>query len=651
MPYSKIIICLLISLSSFAQLNYNGSKPRVFDLIKTELDLTPNWEKAQMNGKAHLELSPFFYPQSAVILDAKGFEIIGIKLNGNTWDNFTYDGVKLNIELDKTYEKTEKISLEINYVAKPNELTEIEGLSHPELKGLYFVKAENPIDRQLWTEGETEYNSSWFPTIDSPNEKHIQTIHLTVDSIYTTLSNGLLTKSENLPQGKRKDTWEQDKPHSVYLTMIAAGNFTKVIDTTFNDFEVSYYVEPTFASDAIAIFGHTPEMIRLFETQLGVKYPWQKYAQITVKEYISGAMENTSATILGAGVQKTKAQLIDTNEDAIIAHELFHHWFGDLVTCESWANLSLNEGFADYSEQLWAEHKYGKPEGEFTAITGRNQYFLEAAEREKEVIRYGYEDKEDMFDSHTYAKGGRIIHMLRRLVGEEAFWNGLNLYLSKHAYQTVEIHDLRLAMEEVTGLDLNWFFNQWFLGAGHPDLFVEHKIENGQLSLYVEQSQIKNEDDEPFQFPLEVLIGTKTGEFTKTFWVDESEEYFDLRLDDSLKYIVIDPSASLLARVDHVKSDELLFAQLNIKNSVSARMEAFDLLTYTPDDGDGIILNPIYKKPIRDMVLKTTEDAFWRLRDRAVQKLFDYDGEDFLTVEKQLQSVIKTDKKSQVRAK
>ncbi|SOE20002.1 aminopeptidase N [Spirosomataceae bacterium TFI 002] len=645
----KYSILLFLTYTQVNAQKYNPSETRTFDLIHTQLDVTPNWETSSLAGEAILKLKPFFYPQNQVILDAKGFEIKSIDLNGQQTQDFNYDGIKLQIELGKSYTNKDTLQIAISYIARPNELASIEGLKHPELKGLYFVNDQNPMGRQIWTEGETQYNSCWFPTIDAPNEKHTQQISITVDTAFTTLSNGLLIKSETNGT-TRKDTWLQKIPHSVYLTMIAAGNFTKVVDPSFKDFEVSYYVEPQFEKNAIDIFGNTPEMIRFFEQKLGVKYPWEKYAQIAVKDYISGAMENTSATVHGSGIQQTKPQLIDNKPDGIIAHELFHHWFGDLVTCESWANLSLNEGFADYSEQLWAEHKYGKTEGDYTAINARIQYFIEAEDEQKQVIRFGYEDMEDMFDSHTYAKGGRILHMLRRLIGDEAFWKGLNYYLTEHAYETVEIHDLRQAMERVSGMDLNWFFNQWYLSKGHPDLFVEHSIKDNILTLYVEQTQIDSANNNLFQFPLEVLVGTKAGQELKTFWIDESEEYLEIPLADSLTFISVDPDASLLAMVDHVKSDELLIAQMQIKDYLAPRLEAFDLLTYTPDDGDGIILNPVHKKPIRDLVLAATEDPFWGLRDKAVQKFFDYDGEDFLKVERQLQSVIRTDKRSQVRA-
>lgn len=636
----KLILSLFfIALLSLQAQDYKGSDTREFDLLHTKLDLIPNFQEKSIEARATLTLRPFFYEQDELVLDAKGLIIKELSLNGIKKDNYTHQEYKLNVPLGQKFTRNDTITLSINYRVEKGRVKEL-----PQ-QGFHFTTKST----QLWTEGETSYNSCWFPTIDQPNEKHTQSISLTVADSITTLSNGLLVKSESLSNGLRKDTWLQEKPHAVYLTMVAAGIFEKVVDDSFDRFEVSYYVEPQFKNDAKDIFGNTPEMITYFETLLQSPYPWAKYSQIAVKEYISGAMENTSATVHGSRIQKNRPQLIDNNSDGIIAHELFHHWFGNLVTCESWANLALNEGFADYSEYLWTANKYGKEEAQWLQITARNNYFKEAAESKKELIRYNFKAEEDLFDSHTYEKGGRVLHMLRRLIGDDAFFQGLHLYLKKHAFNTVEIHDLRQSMEEVTGMDLNWFFSQWFLTKGHPDLFVEHTIENGTLNLYVEQTQ-EGAAENPFQFPMEVLIGSGTEATISTFWVDELDEEFEIKLEDSLSYIFIDPNANLLAQVDHDKTNQLLFDQFYNSEYLSPRLAAFEALTYVEDDGDGIFVNPVQDEKVRKLVLTALEDSVWQIRDLAVQKLFDYDGEDFLEVEKSLQSLIRTDPKSQVRS-
>jgi len=226
-----------------------------------------------------------------------------------------------------------------------------------------------------------------------------------------------------------------------------------------------------------------------FSDLIKMDYPWSKYGQIIVRDYVSGAMENTTATLFYDEMLQDNRELLDNNYEGTIAHELFHQWFGDLVTCESWANLTLNEGLANYSEYLWNEYKYGKYEADLHNLDEAMQYFDEAEGEEKDLIRYYYEDREDMFDSHSYAKGGRVMHMLRDYVGDEAFFEALHRYLVRYKYQSVEIHDLRLVFEEVTGEDLNWFFNQWFLASGHPILEVEDYYNDSTLTVSVKQNQ------------------------------------------------------------------------------------------------------------------------------------------------------------------
>jgi aminopeptidase N len=194
---------------------------------------------------------------------------------------------------------------------------------------------------------------------------------------------------------------------------------------------------------------------------------------VVVRDFVSGAMENTSASTFMEAVQSTQRELIDKSWDDIIAHELFHQWFGDLVTIESWANLPLNESFANYAQYLWDEYKYGKDEADYQAFREKQQYLYESTRKQEPMIRFEYKKPDDMFDSHSYAKGGRILHMLRRLVGDEAFFESLKEYLHQNAFQNTEIHHLRLAFEKVTGKDLNWFFNQWFLLPGHPELVID----------------------------------------------------------------------------------------------------------------------------------------------------------------------------------
>jgi aminopeptidase N len=253
-----------------------------------------------------------------------------------------------------------------------------------------------------------------------------------------------------------------DQPHAPYLFFIGAGDFAVVKDT-WKGKEVSYYVDKEYAPVAKKIFGLTPEMMTYFSKITGVEYPWVKYGQMVAHDYVSGAMENTTATLHGDGAQQDARELVDGNNwEGTIAHELFHQWFGDYVTTESWSNLTLNESFANYSEYLWDEYKYGKDKADATHYSAMQGYLGSGSEK-KDLVRFYYGDKEDMFDAVSYNKGGRILHMLRNYVGDSAFFKSLNLYLTTNKYKSAEAHQLRLAFEEITGKDLNLFFNQWYL--------------------------------------------------------------------------------------------------------------------------------------------------------------------------------------------
>ncbi|MGA0232728.1 MAG: M1 family metallopeptidase, partial [Saprospiraceae bacterium] len=339
---------------------YRASATRKHDLLHTKLELSFDWEKQYVNGKAELTLRPFFYPTDQLVLDAKVFDIHSVTMDGNMLE-YDYDLQKLSINLGRKFTRDEKYTIQIDYTAKPNEGPSGGSAAITSDKGLFFINplADNPNKpRQIWTQGETENSSRWFPTIDKPNERCSQEIYVTVDASFSTLSNGILVNSTPNPDGTRTDYWKQDAPHAPYLFMLGIGEYA-VVKEEWNGKPLMYYVEQEFEDDAKAIFNHTPEMLSFFSEKLNYNYPWDKYAQIVCRDYVSGAMENTGAVVFGEFVQKTTRELLDSNNDDIVAHELIHHWFGDLVTCESWSNLSLNEGFATYGEYMWREYKYG----------------------------------------------------------------------------------------------------------------------------------------------------------------------------------------------------------------------------------------------------------------------------------------------------
>ncbi len=622
---------------------YNPSATRFSDLMHTRLKIRFDWGKQQAIGEAVLTLKPFFYPQNTAVLDAKGFNIQSVKLiTGTTNKNlqYTYDNQKLTVKLDKTYTRNQEYKIQINYVANPNNLQVKGSAAITSDKGLYFI---NPLGkepnkpRQIWTQGETEANSAWMPTIDSPNERMTQEIYLTVESQYTTLSNGLLVSSVKNADGTRTDYWKMDKPHAPYLAMLAVGEFAIVRDK-WQNLEVNYYVEPAYKNTAKAVFGNTPEMMEFFSKKLGVDFPWQKYASIVVRDYVSGAMENTTASVFMESLQLTKRELLDTNWDFIIAHELFHQWFGDLVTMESWANLPLNESFANYSEYLWEEHKYGKASADALNLKELNGYLAEAETKQEPLIRYRYQDKEDMFDSHSYAKGGRVLHMLRNYVGDDAFFTALKNYLSKNQFTSVELAELRMAFEDVTGEDLNWFFDQWFLKPGHPDLKVEHTYQNGQIQISVIQQQ-DSLYTPVYRLPITVAVWNGKQKKEHDLIITKAKQTFTLPATDKPNLVLFDAKQQLLGKINHLKTDDELLYQFYNVNQYLAKYESISKLADKVND-----------PKILAMMRAALKDETPQIRSAALSALAKYTGSESSALFKDLQLIAKNDKKSIVRA-
>lgn len=533
---------------------YRASYERAIDISHTTLDLSFDWQEQAVHGTATITFTPYFYTIDSFELDAKGFEIGSVVRKDVEEDlDFSYDGKKIIIHLPEKLYKDQERTIEIRYTAFPARKESGGSSAITSDQGLFFINPDGTEDKpqQIWTQGETEHNSNWFPTVDKPNERMTTDIYLTVEDRFKTLSNGVLEESKPAENGYRTDHWKMDQPHAPYLVMIAIGEYVRVTDQ-WQDLELGYWVEPEFEKDASYIFENTPKMLSYFSELLGIPYPWQNYDQVVVRDYVSGAMENTTAVVFGEFVQRKRRDLIDDNNDRIVAHEMIHHWFGNLVTLESWSNLPLNEGFANYSEHLWRDHHYGKYEGQAQLFEEKLGYLYSAHTTGLHpLIRFRYEDKEDVFDAHSYNKGGLVLHMLRHEIGDKAFFAGLKHYLKTHAYSSVEVHDLRLAMEKVTGRDLNWFFNQWFFSAGHPDLNIEYQYEaeDEKLRIMVDQIQDPENNLPIYQLPavFDVYIPGDTVQ-RHEFWLNRrSQEFVISGLSKKPSVVNFNPDHVLLA--------------------------------------------------------------------------------------------------------
>lgn len=618
---------------------YHESYNRRFDLIHTKLDLRFDWQNQHALGRAQLTLSPLMYPQRSLVLDAKSFDIHSVQIEDQKKElAYKYDGYLLIIEFDRVIKKGEEIKLLIEYTAKPNEAPAGGSAAITSDKGLYFINADGSDPdkpQQIWTQGETEANSHWFPTIDKPNERTTQEIYLTVEDRFTTLSNGLLVNSVKNNDGTRTDYWRMEKTNAPYLFMLAIGEYAIVRDK-WKDVPIEYYVEPEYKDYAAEIFNHTPEMLTFFSEYTGVDYPWSKIAHVVVRDYVSGAMENTTAIVYGEFVQKTGRELIDNDNDGIVAHEIIHHWFGDLVSPESWSNIVLNEGFANYGEFLWTEYKYGLEAAEHLRLNELNGYLNSAHNRGMHaLVDFEYDDKEDMFDAHSYNKGGLVMHMLRRYIGDDAFRAGLKKYLIDNAYTDVEAHELRLAMEDVTGEDLNWFFNQWFYSSGHPVLDINYikNPEESTFTISIDQIQDPEENLPIYQLPAQIYFYDDAGNIEiESIWINARHQDFVFSFEKLPLYADFDgPNDLLFEKVENKTSEDYVF-QYQHGNSVLDRFEALISLTG--------------KENFQQVFMDALNDPYYAVRRYALNNLTDFSSE---SVIKTIENLALNDPHSSVR--
>jgi len=625
---------------------YRATPPKINDLVHTKLDVRFDYKKCFMYGKEWVTLRPHFYPTDTLRLDAKGMDLnnISIVKNGkNVPLKFKYDdSLTVAIQLDKVYHNDETYTIYINYTAKPNQLHVKGSAAINDAKGLYFINPDSAVkDKpvQIWTQGETESSSAWFPTIDKPEQKTTDEIIMTVPGKYVTLSNGQLVSQKKNADGTRTDDWKMDLPHSPYLFMMAVGDF-KIYHDHWRNKEVNYYLEPKYAPYAKQIFGMTPELIEFYSKTLNYDFAWSKYSQIVVRDYVSGAMENTSATLHGEYVQETPRELLDAYYDAgrsTIAHELFHQWFGDLVTCESWSNLTVNESFADFSEMLWAEHKYGKDEGDAHSYTALQNYLGSPDASSKDLVRFHYDDKEDVFDVVTYQKGGRILNMLRNYLGDAAFFKGLNIYLKTNQFKNGEAQQLRLAEEEASGLDLNWFFNQWYYGAGHPVLNISYKWDDASKTetVYLQQTQ----DGQTFKLPFAVDIYAGGKKERHKVWMNDKADTLTFSAASKPDLVNVDGDKVLLcAKTDNKSLEEFEFQYANAPLFLD-RFEAINAVAGHQSD-----------KGAQKVLIAALRDKYYGLRIKAIRALNMSNDDVHNAALPVLASLAQTDENTLVRA-
>ncbi len=571
---------------------------RVVDIQHIALAVEIDPSKRTVAGTSTLRGSVIAPGARTIELDAVELQIEKVTIGGKP-AVFRHDGKKLRVDLPSG---TTDLVIAIAYKGSPR-------------RGLYFVAPDDgypdkPV--QAWTQGQDEDSRHWFPCFDAPNEKATSEVVVTVPASMFALSNGVLV-SDKTAGGKRTLHWRLDVPHSCYLIAVAVGDFV-AIETRWKETPVIYYVQRGREDAAERTLARTPQMLELFSSRFGVPYPYPRYAQAFVADFIFGGMENTTATLLTDTVLLDERAAIDYDIDSLVSHELAHQWFGDLVTCRDWGEGWLNEGFATYSEYLWREHHEGRDAADLELEEWADSYFGEDAGRYRRTIATKlYDEPIDIFDHHLYEKGGRVLHMLRDVLGDAQLWKAFAHYLTKHRHGVVESRDLARAVEDATGRVVDWFFSQWVIdGAGHPELHVgiEWDAEHGMATVTVEQEQKVDAKTPVFRLPTRMRFRVADKDVDVPIEIVDPKQVFHLRLDAEPTQAIFDPGRVLLAARTIVKPEPIWIAELAGATLATDRSAAAQALAKRG--------GPAAEKALATAVEK---DKFWAVRGAAAAGL------------------------------
>jgi aminopeptidase N len=529
-------------------------RDRPFAVEHIAVDVTLEVSSRSIRGEATLEVLRVDPSADELVLDAVGFEVDEVRVDGQAvaW---RYDGCALAVTLERTRAKA---SVLVRYSATPR-------------RGLYFLEPDEHYPsrpRQVWSQCQEEDARHWFPCHDSPHAKMTTEIVAHVPNGWYALSNGALLSSSKPPDGSWTYHWKMREPHASYLVTLAAGEFAELTDKVElgeREVPLSYLVPKGREEDGWRTFARTPEMIQHFSEVTGVPYPWNKYAQIVVADFIFGGMENTTATTMYEHILLDARAAHDVSSDDLVAHELAHQWFGDYVTCRAWYEGWLNEGFATFFEHVWREKHLGRDEYEYGLKIDLDAYVAEAHGRyRRPVVCQDYDAPLDLFDRHLYEKGGLVLHALRAEVGTAVFWRGVRSYLTSHALGVVETRDLQRALEGVSGRSLGRQFEQWVLKPGHPEMDVEGTWEKGVLTVAVKQTQ-STSDGVPacFEVPLDLDLGDSDGHVTRlTVCVSEKQQSFSLPSPARPAFVVVDADMRIVGEVRPKLPADMLREQL-----------------------------------------------------------------------------------------
>ncbi len=587
---------------------------RPVDVRHVALDLTVDFAGKQLRGTCATTVSVLYDEIYEVALQAGEMQIQSVTFTSKRrpqpvsldWD---YDGERVHILLDRPQKYGNEFTVTIAYSTTPR-------------IGMNFVgpsKGDPDMAEQAYSQGQPEHAHYWFPCYDSPNERATFSCAARVPAKYFAVSNGRLEKIEEHPEtGERTFFYHESFPFAAYLATLAVGEFSELRDE-FGETPVLYYVRPGFEEHARRMMGDTPAMLQYYSERFGIRYPYEKYAQVVVEQYTSGAMENVSATTHTWLLLPDERYLPDWTGKSTVAHELVHQWFGDLLTCREWAHGWLNESFATYFEKTYRQADPTAGELEFRLGMRENQRTYQDEDRtyRRPIVYNVYEnDGGEIFDRHLYEKGSCVLHMLRYILGENAFWRAIQYYARQNRGREVITADLERAIEESTGKSMARFFEQWVYRGGHPDFEVNYEWDgdNKLARVTIKQTQKIDELTPLFTIPVDLAftLETKGKCETKSFTmtVSRDNEMFVFPLDRKPVLVRFDPYGWVLKMVKFDRPAPMLRWQLANDDDPMGRLEAAEALAKQNDP-----------ESVQALIAALNGDDFWAVRAEAARSL------------------------------
>ena len=589
----KLIPLLILSYLMGADDNAPSqrTRDREVDIHHIKIDVSVNIEAGMVKGNVTHTFSPFSSSLDAFSLDAEDMTILRARLAGKDIGfNQANDKAYLTLNKSMSWEDTAKVRLD--YTANPR-------------KGTYFIKPdetypEKPL--QAWTQGEDMDNHHWVPLYDYPNDKATFEVSLTVEKKFTALSNGELISVKNNKDGTHTWHWHEHFPMVSYLISYVIGEFEKVEDS-YNGIPVNYWVYEENKHEALRSFGLTTDMMKYFGNRTGIEYPYEKYDQVIIDDFMFGGMENITLTHNTDRTMFDEFAAPDVSSDGLVAHELAHQWFGDMLTTRNWAHAWLNEGFATFFSRKYRENKFGFDEGEYIRFGEINGYFGSNKKWRRSTVQHKFYESMDVFDGHIYAKGSLILNMLQDYIGDDAFWRFIQYYTKENQYKNVETPDLKKAIEETTGQNMDWFFKQWIYEPGFPEYNVTWKYNqrNKSVKLTVKQTQ---KSTNIFKMPIQIQIDDKL----KTVWIEDKEMVYEVPSEKRPKMVIFNAGMRIPCKLTFHKSISEWILQLEKGPHILDRIAAANELSTKKG-----------RRIVETALLNSAKnDPFWGVRKEAV---------------------------------